>query len=72
MNVIQDKHDYYAFPFIPLLFVLVGFGMNQLWKSPKTKAVVIVLIILVPVSRMNTGAINDNHSDGTENTQYAN
>lgn len=34
MNMIGTVHDYYLFPFLPLLFILVTFGIQELWKNP--------------------------------------
>jgi 4-amino-4-deoxy-L-arabinose transferase-like glycosyltransferase len=49
INMIGKVHDYYLFPFLPILFILVGYGaynMLQLDKKIYTYVVYILLIIL--------------------------
>jgi 4-amino-4-deoxy-L-arabinose transferase-like glycosyltransferase len=36
LNVIANVHDYYLFPFMPLLFILVAYGASQ-WLDSKNK-----------------------------------
>lgn len=52
INLIGTIHDYYLFPFFPLLFLLVGFGGLQLWKSNyiPNRAFVIIALIIAPVT----------------------
>lgn len=49
INMIAKVHDYYLFPFFPMLFILVGYGaysILQLNKRWLTLTVVIVLAVL--------------------------
>jgi hypothetical protein len=52
INMIATVHDYYLFPFYPLLFILVAYGANQLLNSEvKTvKYFTIVLLLLLPIT----------------------
>ncbi len=53
-NAIAKVHDYYLFPFYPLLFMLVAYGGFHIYKSKKYLA--IALLIILPLScylRMN-------------------
>ncbi|MFK8005703.1 MAG: ArnT family glycosyltransferase [Saprospiraceae bacterium] len=52
MNLIGLIHDYYLFPFLPLLFLMVGFGGFQLWKSNRqwAKNLVLVAILIAPLT----------------------
>ncbi len=47
MNLIGLIHDYYLFPFLPLLFLMVGFGGFQLWKLNHQWAKVLLLIAIL-------------------------
>lgn len=51
-NAIEDVHDYYLYPFYPLLFVLVGFGAWHLVQvhSRISVPLSIGLLALVPVT----------------------
>jgi len=53
MNMIETVHDYYFMPFIPIIFLLVGLGINRLLlKSEKRKWVfglVLALILVIPI-----------------------
>lgn len=46
-NMIEFTHDYYLMPFIPFIFLIVGKGIQILYKS-KYKLVVYFLLILLP------------------------
>ena len=52
MNLIGLIHDYYLFPFLPLLFLMVGFGGFQLWESNRNlaKTLVLVVILVAPIT----------------------
>lgn len=50
LNAIKNYHDYYLFPFFPLLFMMVGYGAYPLLKNKKTKSVVFVILLLIPVA----------------------
>ena len=49
-NMIGKSHDYYLFPFLPLLFLLVGFGAGKISSLNKKayKALTIILLLLLP------------------------
>ncbi len=51
MNMIGTVHDYYLFPFLPLLFILVAYGawylLNQKFKALKAFSVLAFFIIPV-------------------------
>lgn len=47
MNLIGLIHDYYLFPFFPLLFLMVGFGGFQLLITNKKWAKVLLLITII-------------------------
>lgn len=50
LNMIQDKHDYYAFPFVPFLFIAVGCGIRYfLSKSKTTKYIAIACAVAMPL-----------------------
>jgi hypothetical protein len=50
LNMIQDRHDYYAFPFMPLLFIAVGVGARFLLsKSVLMKSLLVLCVLLAPV-----------------------
>ena len=45
-------HDYYLFPFLPPIFLLVAFGAYHLYliNKPKMKYVVIFILLILPVT----------------------
>jgi len=49
-NAIADIHDYYLFPFFPLLFMLVAYGAFNIYKSEFkfAKILTILLLLLLP------------------------
>ena len=47
LNMIGKSHDYYLFPFFPVLFILVSYGAYQLYKIKFRLAGDIVLAILL-------------------------
>lgn len=51
LNMIGKSHDYYLFPFLPILFILVGYGAYYLFliKSRIVKYVVIILLLILPL-----------------------
>jgi 4-amino-4-deoxy-L-arabinose transferase-like glycosyltransferase len=58
-NAIGSVHDYYLFPFFPLLFILVAYGAFHLYNSgsPFKRALTYLLIVLIPFTcflRMQT------------------
>lgn len=62
VTAIAKSHDYYLYPFFPLLFILVSYGAFNLLKSKVTfiRYLTIILLILLPLfcflrlqSRMN-------------------
>jgi 4-amino-4-deoxy-L-arabinose transferase-like glycosyltransferase len=50
IDVIGKIHDYYLFPFFPLLFILVGNGADKLFAANRVflKYLVIILILAAP------------------------
>lgn len=51
LNMIGIVHDYYMFPFLPFLFLLITFGFNELIKqndSLISKIMIGLLLILMP------------------------
>lgn len=51
-NAIAKVHDYYLFPFYPLLFVLVAYGAYHLCQSPNKwhKLLTVTLLLLLPIT----------------------
>ncbi len=52
INMIKDMHDYYLFPFLPFLFIVVAYGTKQLLSLDK-KAVslfVIISLFILPLT----------------------
>ncbi len=47
INVISTVHDYYLFPFMPVLFILVAYGAYQLMGSDKPYLTYVVYILLL-------------------------
>lgn len=51
INMIEKVHDYYLFPFYPLLFILVGYGSYHLYQQKKlAKHITLVLLLLMPLT----------------------
>lgn len=52
VNAIAKVHDYYLFPFYPLIFILVAYGAYNLYISKKTtlKYLTIILLLGLPVT----------------------
>ena len=52
LNMIGNVHDYYLFPFLPLLFILVAYGAGNLLKQQiKTiRYVAILLLLILPLT----------------------
>lgn len=51
-NMIGYVHDYYLFPFLPPIFLLVAYGAYQLYifNNPFTKYIVISILLLLPLT----------------------
>jgi 4-amino-4-deoxy-L-arabinose transferase-like glycosyltransferase len=51
INMIGKAHDYYLFPFLPLLFLLVGYGAEKLIRTNINylKTTTILLLVLLPL-----------------------
>ena len=51
LNMIGKSHDYYLFPFLPLLFILVSYGAFNLFKvkSRLVKYFVLLLLFILPL-----------------------
>jgi hypothetical protein len=59
LNMIEKDHDYYLFPFYPLLFLAVGHGIRAFWghANQKIRLVAVGLLALLPLTaglRMQT------------------
>lgn len=52
INMISKDHDYYLFPFYPLLFILVAYGAGQLYqqKVPFIKYAIYIVFLALPVT----------------------
>lgn len=50
INMIAKVHDYYLFPFYPLLFILISFGINQLSTHTTGKWMITALLMLLPLT----------------------
>ncbi len=50
INMIAKIHDYYLFPFLPLLFILVGYGAWKLLRStrPAWRYMALFLLLILP------------------------
>jgi len=51
LNMIGKSHDYYLFPFLPALFILVGYGAFNLFQahSKLIKYFVVILLLILPL-----------------------
>lgn len=52
LNMIRKAHDYYLFPFYPLLFALVSYGAYNLLKSNQKiwGYLTILLLVIIPIT----------------------
>ncbi len=52
LNMIGKIHDYYLFPFYPLLFLLVGYGAWNIYSmgSRMARYIVLVLLLVLPLT----------------------
>jgi hypothetical protein len=52
LNLIGNIHDYYLFPFYPLLFILVAYGAWQLYslKSRVWKILIVLVLLILPLT----------------------
>ena len=52
INMIARIHDYYLFPFLPLLFILVGYGAWKLLRSgkPVWRYLALFLLLVLPLT----------------------
>ena len=52
INMIAKIHDYYLFPFYPLLFILVGYGAFNIYTTGKKsfKIITIALLFTLPIT----------------------
>ncbi|MBN2273172.1 MAG: glycosyltransferase family 39 protein [Bacteroidales bacterium] len=51
VNAIKKVHDYYLFPFLPLLFIIVSYGAYNLFnQSTIGRYITILLLLLLPVT----------------------
>jgi len=49
LNIIQKVHDYYLFPFYPLIFIIVAYGAHHLLYIKKIKSIAFFLILTFPI-----------------------
>lgn len=50
INAIADVHDYYLFPFYPLISIVLSFGTAQLYQqSNMAKVLTGTLLVLIPI-----------------------
>lgn len=58
LNMILKVHDYYLFPFLPLLFIMVAFGAKNLWElGGFSRYLVVCCVLVMPLTaflRMNS------------------
>lgn len=59
LNMIDKVHDYYLFPFLPLLFIVVAKAVDMILenKSSKLKYLILLAVVLCPITaylRCNT------------------
>lgn len=47
INMITTVHDYYLFPFLPILFLAVGYGVRLALKSNKVIRILSVVLLLI-------------------------
>jgi hypothetical protein len=52
VNMIARVHDYYLFPFLPLLFMLVAYGAFHMIKQPRRsiRYLAIFLLLILPIT----------------------
>ncbi len=52
LNMISTVHDYYLFPFLPGLFLIVVYGLREVWnwKSPWAQRFVLFAMVLLPLT----------------------
>jgi 4-amino-4-deoxy-L-arabinose transferase-like glycosyltransferase len=52
INMISSVHDYYLFPFLPCIFVLIGIGVQGLWqmRAKWVATAVLVCLLALPVT----------------------
>ena len=65
LNMIADVHDYYLFPFLPLIFIIVAYGALQLSLSARiyVRNLVILLLLILPLTAyLRTASRWDTHA----------
>jgi uncharacterized membrane protein YhaH (DUF805 family) len=52
INMIAKVHDYYLFPFYPLLFILVAYGAYNIFQNKQlfAKVITIIMLLALPVT----------------------
>ena len=49
LNMIGKVHDYYLFPFYPLLFIIVAYGAFHLMKIKNGQKIVLFILMILPI-----------------------
>jgi len=49
LNMIEKSHDYYLLPFVPFVFLLLAFGVEQI-RLTKYKGLAYIFLALVPIT----------------------
>lgn len=50
INMIDTVHDYYLFPFLPLIFIIISYGAGHMFNHKKLRYVAVLCIITLPVT----------------------
>lgn len=50
MNMIGTVHDYYLFPFLPLIFILVAYGIDIFINKKTMNVIALFLLLLLPLT----------------------
>jgi len=57
LNMIDTVHDYYLFPFLPFIFLVVSYGAINMLKQYKLHFIAIIALLILPLTaylRINT------------------
>lgn len=50
INMITTIHDYYLFPFLPGIFILVAIGFKPMWEVRWMRALLVILLFVLPIT----------------------